>query len=38
MTIKRWMFGKCEADFKGKKPSKEIANLEKNEEISYNRV
>ena len=36
--IKRWMFEKWEADFKSKKPSKEIANLEKNKEISYNRV
>ena len=32
------MFGKWEADFKGKKLSKEIADLEKNEEISYNKV
>ena len=32
------MFGKWEADFKGKKPSEEIADLEKNKEISYNRV
>ena len=38
MQIKRWMFGKWDADFKGKKLSKEIADLEKNKEISYNKV
>lgn len=38
MKVKRWMFRKRETPFKGKKPSKEIADLEKKEEISYNRV
>ena len=38
MKAKRWMFRKWETTFKGKKPSKEIADLEKKEEISYNRV
>lgn len=35
---KRWIFRKREATFKVKKLSKEIADLEKKEEISYNRV
>lgn len=38
MQVKRWMFEKWEADFKGKNLSKEIADLEKNKEIAYNRV